>query len=151
MQGDRKPLSLVASPFYKRNAQFSPDSKWVAYHSNESGRFEIYVVPFPPGGGKWQISTSGGISPRWSNDGKELFYIGPDGQLMAATIAVSAGSLDAASPVALFQTRIIEGGSNSTAKHEYDVSADGRFLINVVPDEAAGAPLTLLQNWKRGR
>jgi eukaryotic-like serine/threonine-protein kinase len=112
MRGDRKPIPVVNSPFYEGNGEFSPDGRWVAYHSNESGRFEIYVVPFPAGGGKWQIST-GGISPRWRRDGKELFFIAPDGQMMAPTVSAAGTSFEAAPRVALFQTRIVGGGSAS--------------------------------------
>lgn len=142
-----KPVAIAHSPFTERGGHFSPDGRWVAYHSNESGRFEIYVVPFPDGSGKWQISTGGGIAPRWRRDGRELFFVGPDGRMMAATIAVSGTSLEAAAPLALFQTRIVGGGGNGFDKHEYAVSADGRFLINVPAGDSAAAPITLLQNW----
>jgi eukaryotic-like serine/threonine-protein kinase len=148
MQGDRKPVAVINSEFDERNPEFSPDGRWVAYHSNESGRFEIYVVPFPSGGGKWQVSTNGGISPRWRRDGKELFFIAPDGAMMAATVSASGASFDAAPPVALFQTRIVGGGSNFINKAQYAVSAAGRFLINVPAGEATTAPITLLMNWK---
>jgi Tol biopolymer transport system component len=148
MQGDRKPVSVVNSPFYEGNGQFSPDGRWVAYHSNESGRFETYVVPFPTGGGKWQISTAGGISPRWRRDGKELFFIAPDGHMMGATVTASGTSFEAAPPVTLFQTRIVGGGANSGNKHQYAVSADGRFLINVPARESIASPITLISNWK---
>ena len=105
-------------------------------------------MPFPAGGGKWQISTGGGISPRWRHDGKELFFTGPDGQMMAATVSASGASFEAAPPVALFQTRIVGGGTNSASKHQYAVSADGRFLINVPTGDPTTAPITLILNWK---
>ena len=89
--GEHKPFPFVNTSFDEALGQFSPDGRWVAYHSNESGRHEVYVQPFPGPGGKWQISTSGGIEPRWRRDGKELFYIAPDGKLMAAPIQ-SAGT-----------------------------------------------------------
>jgi eukaryotic-like serine/threonine-protein kinase len=148
MQGDRKPIAVVNSPFDERNGQFSPDGKWVAYQSNETGRIEIYVVPFPADAGKWQVSTNGGISPRWRHDGKELFFIAPDAKLMAVAASVSGASFDAAPPVALFQTRIAGGGLNYSNKPQYAVSADGRFLINVPAGEATAAPITLIMNWK---
>ena len=146
MQGDRKPVVVVNSAFYEGTGQFSPDGRWVAYISNESGRFEIFVVPFPAGGGKWQISTGGGVSPRWRHDGKELFFIGPDGQMMAATVSASGRSFEAAPPLSLFQSRIV-GGGTSNVKHQYAVSVDGRFLINVPASDSTTAPITLLQNW----
>jgi hypothetical protein len=107
----------------------------------------------PAGAGKWQISTGGGISPRWRHDGKELFFIGPDAQMMAATVSASGTSFEAASPVALFPTRIVGGGGTSGAvsKHQYAVSADGRFLINVPAGESTAAPITLILNWKPRR
>jgi len=106
MPGDREPVPIASSPFNESNGQFSPDGRWVAYYSSESGRGEIYVVPFPAGGGKWQISTAGGIWPRWSGGGKELFFMGPDGQMMVTTIRASGTSFEASPPVALFDTRL---------------------------------------------
>src|SRR5262249_2410861 len=81
--GERKPFQIVPSGTYISSVpQLSRDGRWVAYQSTESGRMEIYVVPFRDGGGKWQVSTSGGVSPRWRNDGKEIFYLGLNGMLM---------------------------------------------------------------------
>ena len=148
LQGDRKPVALLNSPFDEGNGQFSPDGRWMAYHSNESGRYEVYLVPFPAGGGKWPISTDGGISPRWRRDGKELFFLGPDGSMMAATVSTSGTFPEAAPPVKLFQTHIIGGGTNYNNKHQYAVSSDGRFLINVPFGDSVNRPITLLQNWK---
>src|SRR5262249_15240008 len=94
-------------PFLKtagilQNGQFSPDGKWVAYNSNETGRWEIYVTSFPEPHGKWQISSSGGEQPRWRGDSRELFYLSSDGRMMAVTINASSG-FSAGTPVALFQ------------------------------------------------
>ena len=147
MQGERKPITVANSPFSESNGQFSPDGRWVAYQSNESGRFEIYVVPFPPGGGKWQISTSGGVSPRWRHDGKELFFIGPDGLMMATTVSASGTAFETAPPVSLFQTRLDGSVIAGSTKHQYAVSSDGRFLINT-PSDSGGQPITLIQSWK---
>ena len=84
LEGDRRAFPVVQTSFEERDAQFSPDGKWIAYQSNESGRFEVYVQPFPGPGGKTQVSTGGGAQPRWQRDGRELFYIALDGQLHAA-------------------------------------------------------------------
>ena len=128
--------------------QFSPDGRWVAYQSNESGRFEIYVRPFPGPGGRATVSTSGGIHPRWSRDGKELFFLAPDGTLTSARIVVTGQTIEAGVPVALFQTRIVGGGGNLAGyRQQYDVAPDGRFLINVGL-ESDPPPITLLSNWK---
>jgi eukaryotic-like serine/threonine-protein kinase len=147
MTGERKPSRWLSTPFAESNGQFSPDGRWVAYQSNESGSFEIYVQPFPAASAKWQISTNGGTMPRWGSDGKELFFIGSDARLMAAAVTTSGAMLEAAPPVALFQTRIV-GGPGQVNKHQYAVGSDGRFLI-VEPAEASGTtPIMLILNWK---
>ena len=88
--GDRKPIPVVVSPFLELDPKFSPDGRFLAYQSNESGRFEIYVQTFPGAGGKWQVSTSGGVDASWRADGKELFYRAADQKLMA--VDIQAGS-----------------------------------------------------------
>ena len=129
-------------------AQFSPDGRWVAYQSNETGRYEIYVRPFPARGGAFPISTDGGVYPRWSRDGKELYFIAPDAKMMAVPIRGAATTVEADVPAMLFQTRRLGGGSNVIGRsHQYDVARDGRFLINVEVESNA-LPITLLMNWK---
>jgi hypothetical protein len=120
----------------------------VSYQSTESGRFEIYVRPFPGPGGQWQISTAGGIQARWRPDGKELYYIAPDGKLIAVPISVNGATLEPGGPISLFQTRIWGGGANATSRWQYDVAPDGRFLINVNTEATVTSPITLFQNWK---
>ena len=153
MEGDRKPFPFLKTNFDERRGQFSPDGRWVAYYSNESGRYEVYVRPFngpssASGGGasgQWQVSTSGGTFARWGPDGKELYYIAPDGKLMAVPVSAIGATFQPGTPVALFQTRIVGGGIPNSGV-QYDVSRDGRFLINTVLEDAA-SPITLLQNW----
>src|SRR5262249_30553790 len=126
--------------------QFSPDGKWIAFVSNESGRSEIYVQAFPVPGHRISISSNGGVQPRWR--GKELFYLALDGQLMAVPIQSPANEeLGGRAPMPLFATNI--GGSVQTNnRQQYDVSADGqRFLMNTILEEAA-APITLILNWR---
>jgi dipeptidyl aminopeptidase/acylaminoacyl peptidase len=148
--GERKPFPFVARSFSVGDCQFSPDGRWVAYQSNESGRYEICVQPFPGPGGKWQVSTGGGIEPRWRRDGKELFYIAPESKLMAAPIQSADQTLEAGAPVALFQTRIV-GGGTATTKPQYAVAPDGqRFLINITADESTASPITIVTNWTAG-
>jgi hypothetical protein len=106
------------------------------------------VRAFPGPGGQSQISTSGGIQTRWRRDGKELYYIAPDGKLMAVRITAKGAMLDAGIPVALFQTRIWGGGTNAFNRQQYDVAPDGRFLISVTPEDPMNTPITLLLNWK---
>ncbi len=128
------------------NAQFSPDGRWMAFASNETGSMEIYVSPFPSINGKWQVSSGGGQEPRWRQDGKELFYLSADGKMMATAVTTGA-SFKASSPVALFQTHRRLPVS-SLDDFSYDVSGDGqRFLIATKVDEANAAPLSVLLNW----
>jgi len=151
MDGEKKQFVFVNTPFEERLGQFSPDGRWVAYESNESGRFEIYVRPFPPQpSGQWrQVSALGGVSPRWRKDGKELYYIAPDGTLMAVPITVNGPSLEPGTPLALFQTRIVGRGINNFAfRQQYDVAVNGQFLINVTTEDAVNSSITLLLNWK---
>jgi Tol biopolymer transport system component len=144
MSGDRKPIAIANTTFDELQGQFSPDGRWVAYQSNVDGPFDIYVQPFPGPGGKRKISTAGGTEPRWRADGQELFFIAPDAKLMAVSVRTSGSTFEAGSPTALFQTRIAVTGN---FRQEYDVSRDGRFLINTVLDDAP-SPITLLLNWK---
>ena len=143
----------VPSVFLKTDAnevwgQFSPDGRWVAYQSNETGRYEIYVRPFPAGRQSFPISTGGGVYPRWSRDGKELYFIAPDAKLMVASIQHASLPIDVGEPAPLFQTQRLGGGVNVIAHgHQYDVARDGRFLINVDAEPYA-PPITLLLNWK---
>jgi hypothetical protein len=93
------------------------------------------------------VSTAGGIYPRWRPDGKELYYLGPNGQMMAAPFTVSGTTIEPGAPAALFPTRVYGGGADTGQGRQYDVARDGRFLINTVLDTAA-SPITILQNWK---
>ncbi len=143
---DRKPLVIVNTLFDERNGQFSPDGRWVAYETNESGRFEIEVQPFPNPSGKWQVSTNGGVQPRWRPDGKELYFISPDGKMMAASIAASGATFAAATPVALFPTQL--ASSVVAPKQQYAVSRDGRFLLDQLMESPGNRPITLILNWR---
>lgn len=174
--GDPTPSVLLKTPFQDTYGAFSPDGRWVAYHWNASGRNEIYLRRFVPpspqastfasatadksadkpgaagtptgaAGGQWQVSTAGGIMARWRPDGKELYYLNPEGAKMAAPIAVVGNALEPGAPVVLFPTRIVGGGVEVQVGRQYDVAPDGRFLINMELPGAA-APITLIQNWK---
>jgi eukaryotic-like serine/threonine-protein kinase len=149
MAGEQKPLPLVLTSFDERDAQFSPDGKWIAYGSNESGRFEIYVQPFPGPGTKWPISTNGGAQARWRRDGKELFYVTLDGRLAAVPINLDPNTqtVGAGEPTFLFTARI--GSAVPTIdRHEYMVSADGkRFLLNTLTGESS-SPVTIVLNFR---
>jgi Tol biopolymer transport system component len=129
-------------------AQFSPDGRWVAYQTNESRRFEIVVQQFPKATERFPVSTAGGISPRWRADGRELYFIAPDGKLMAVPVTPTSSKFEGGKPVALFPTRIAGGGTVATNRPQYAVSKDGRFLINQRLEESTNTPITLLLNWK---
>ncbi len=144
---DRKPFPFLKTPFNELDGHFSPDVRWMAYQSNESGKNEVYVRPIAGTGGKWKISSGGGIQPRWRRDGKELFYLSPEGKVMAAE--VRAGSaFDAGIPRSLFD---LPSGSAEFERLDYDVSADGqRFLVNAPAGKKAPSSITLVQNWTAG-
>ncbi len=143
---DRQARPLLQSPWLVRNAQFSPNGKFVAYSTNDTGNWEVYVSPFPGFGSKWQVSRGGGEEPRWRRDGKELFYLAPDGSLMAAEVNTSAG-FDAGSPSVLFVTHPRQPLS-AMDFFSYDVTADGqKFLVNTKVDTSSSAPLSVILNW----
>ena len=143
---ERVAKPLLQEKWTARNAQFSPDGRWVAYASNETGNMEIYVSSFPNGNGKWQVSSAGGQEPRWRQDGKELFYLSAEGKMMAVAVKTGSG-FESGSPVALFQTHRRQPVSAQDFS-SYDVSGDGqRFLILTKVDEAKAAPLSILLNW----
>ena len=145
--GGEKPFPVVRSPYEDLNPQFSPDGKWIAYQSNESSRYEVYLRPFGDSGALVPVSTNGATQPRWRRDGKELFYLGLDRRLMAVPIAFSSNgrSVDVGTPAPLFQTKI---GGPGISQREYEVSSDGqRFLIDVAIEDAP-APIILIQNWR---
>jgi Tol biopolymer transport system component len=146
---DLKARAFLAPPGIIRNSQFSPDGKWVAYASNESGKFEIYVTSFPGAQGKWQVSSAGGTQPRWRGDTKELFYIASDGKIMAAPVNIG-DTFDAGVPTALFQAHAREFFATSE-QVSYDVSKDGqRFLINTQVKNADTQPMSVILNWDAG-
>src|SRR2546425_4342176 len=108
LKGDRQPFPVVRTEFEERDGQFSPDGKWIAYQSNSSRRFEIYVQPFPGPGASSLISTNGGVQVRWRRDGKELFYISLDGRLVAVPFGGGSSGqvVEIGSAIPLFPTRI---------------------------------------------
>jgi Tol biopolymer transport system component len=149
LDGDRKPFVVANTPFEERDAQFSPDGKWIAYASNESGRMEIYIQGFPQPGQKFQVSTTGGTQPRWRHDGRELFFVGAGGAMMASSVNAKGGTtIDTGAPAVLFPARLFpaQGG---LLRHQYAVNADGsRFLLNAVAESTANAPITVIANWR---
>jgi Tol biopolymer transport system component len=135
-----KPFQWWDTPFRKVLAKFSPDGRWVAFQSNESGRSEIYVAPFPGPGGKRRISTSGGTFSRWRADGKEIFYLS-NGTLMAAEVSIKSGDIEVG-PIRSLRIPV------TWPHYKYDVSADGQRVLVAAPrEQKSSTPLTLVQNW----
>jgi serine/threonine protein kinase len=135
------PIPIANGPSEELYGQFSPDGKWVAYETSESGRSEIVVQGFPNASSPSQVSNQGGTQPRWSRDGKELYFIGLDFKMMAVGIKISGSSLESTTPTPLFQTRV-----SLVPKHQYSVSSDGRFLVNELVE--SDTPISLILNWR---
>jgi Tol biopolymer transport system component len=143
---DRKATPFIQTPFNEILGRFSPDGRWIAYVSNESGREEVYVVPFPGPGGKWQISTTGGRAPAWTRGGREIVYEAPGDEIMAVEVR-TAPTFQAGIPKALFKTHL-----RPPPGRQFDVTPDGeRFLVNLRPGDQVSDPVTLVQNWAAGR
>jgi len=140
-----RPIQFLKASSTLKTGRFSPDGKWVAYSSNESGRWEIYVTSFPDAHGKWQVSNAGGDQPKWRGDGKELFYLSNDSRIMAVPVKTGA-NFDAGSPTALFQANPHEIVATSV-QFSYDASPDGqRFLIDTQL-KTAMTPMLVVLNW----
>jgi Tol biopolymer transport system component len=145
MTGDRKPVPYLETPFDKFQGQFSPDGRWMAYVSDESGRWEIYLQPIPATGGKWLVSNAGGTQPRWRRDGKELFYLSSELKIMAVEVNL-AKTPELSAPRALFPVRIVQNGIGTD---EFVVSPDGqRFLATAATTSTVAQPLTVVLNWQ---
>ena len=155
LAGDRKPFPVLQTPFGESHPQISPDGKWFAYYSNETGRAEVYVQSFPPGAGKWQISSSGGQFARWRRDGRELFYMDAQsfGKIVAVGINATGSKFEYAVPRPLFDSGYINLNFGHAANwNTFAVSADGqRFLIprpeSSFAAELANTPITVVLNW----
>lgn len=146
LAGDRKPRPVVASRFTEGRAQLSPDGRWLAYQSDESGRAEVYVVSYPQGAGKWQVSTNGGADPYWSHAGNELFYLSGDGRLMSVPTPVGS-SFTPGTPNALFRVQVEQG----TRRNVYCPSPDGKKFLFLVPAGQNQTPMTAIVNWRGNR
>jgi hypothetical protein len=148
----RDAIPLVVTDADELPAVFSPDAKWIAYSSDETGRREVYVRDFAPdrvpavGLVKIRISTNGGDKPRWRRDGTELYYIAPDGRLMTVSVKRTP-TFSAAAPAALFEVRV----RNSVTFFPYQVADNGRFLVDLLdsPSSEMKSGMTVVLNWMR--
>ena len=139
--GDHKAYPFIQSTFSAREASFSPDGKWLAYCSNESGEYRVYVVPFPGPGGKWQVSLGDGRGPLWRRDGKEIFYLSADNKLMAAKVETSGSSFSTEGAHVLFDSH------SYGVFGRYDASADGQRFVVVYEGNRPSTTLTTVVNW----
>jgi Tol biopolymer transport system component/predicted Ser/Thr protein kinase len=146
LSGSAKPYQFLHSEFREIQARISPDSRWVAYVSDRTGREEVYVTSFPTAGSQTQISTTGGRFPTWSRDGRELFYLAPDRSLMAVSVK-SAASFEAGIAKRLFEVPFANYGANTS---RFDVSRDGRFLMPVELDNGTRQAVSVVVNWTAG-
>jgi serine/threonine protein kinase/Tol biopolymer transport system component len=161
MDGDRKPIPFLTTSADESRARFSPDAKWIAYTSNESGRYEVYLQPFPPTGAMWRLSTNGGAEPYWRSDGRELFYVSNDspanlaaGPINPTMMAVSI-RLDTNPQIGvsqeLFEMPKGSGGLGVDSANQYSITPDGqRFLINVPVDQSSASAdpaIVVIFNW----
>ena len=137
--GDRQPFPYVQTEFQETRPRLSPDGRWLAYQSNDSKRNEVYVVSFPQPVEKWQLSTDGGQAPTWSRDGRELYYYGANGKIMAVDIKPGP-RFQYGVPRALFEARI-------HASDVIEVNKEGRFLLGALVEHEASTPMTVVLNW----
>jgi serine/threonine protein kinase len=142
LEGERNPRPFLKTQFTEDQAVISPDGKWVAYKSNESGREEVYVATFPQLSGKWQVSVDGGAEPQWRRDGKELFFTDAGRKLMAAVVKTSTGAFETDVPKLLFETQLI----NVPGRNRFVVTGDGQQFV-VITRLSAPAPINVVLNW----
>ncbi len=145
--GDRKPFPFLQTKYMEGHGRFSPDGRWIAYESNESGNYQIYLSPFPGGGGKYQVSQGGGVQPEWNHDGSKLYYLAPVGKLMEASVKEEGSAVEIGTPREIFQEPLASSGPAGIA---YSVAPDGkRFLVDKA-EQGNSPPLTLVTNWTAG-
>jgi Tol biopolymer transport system component len=142
LSGKGEPTSILRTEFGEQNAAVSPDGRYIAYESDESGRIEIYVSPFPVASRKWQVSPSGGERPAWRRDGREIVYLAPDNRLTATEVALSPTDFQAGATTPLFPIQPQRPGNL------FNMTPDGRrFIVNMSVVEQNSLPLTLLLPW----
>jgi hypothetical protein len=142
LTGERKPQELLKTDYSKDEPHVSPDQRWVAYGANQSGRWEVYTAAFPSFSDRRPLSKYGGAQPRWRKDGRELYYVAPDGKMMVVEVKTGV-TLEASSPRELFQTPI----RLDPTIDQYAVTGDGRRFLIVEPLGDAARPMTVVLNW----
>jgi len=151
LSGDAEPRALISTAADEVQAQLSPDERWIAYCSDESGQYEVYVRSFPSSEGRWQVSAAGGYEPRWRKDGKEIFYLAADRKLMAVPVRARGPTFEVGAATALFEAPVrgfLQGWENS---NRYDVTPDGqRFIINAPTEGVASSSMVAVIDWAAG-
>jgi dipeptidyl aminopeptidase/acylaminoacyl peptidase len=143
--GDQKPFPFLQTEANERNAKFSPNGRWIAYTSDESGINQVYVQSFPDSGGKRQVSTNGGYHVAWRRDGKEIFYVASDKKMIAVDVKTDGPTLEVGTPKALFDLRV---PSFNSAQAQFAVAADGQeFLVANTAGEITSMPINVVLNW----
>jgi Tol biopolymer transport system component len=152
LSGGRKPFSYLATPFHERQAKFVPAGggtpQWLAYVSDETGADEVYVQSFPVPDTKLRISPNGGVQPRWRRDAKELFYLSPDGSIMAVPVSITATGLQAGTPVALCKPPMAP--LPAIFASVFEVAADGQRFLILAPSDADAPGVNVVVNWQAG-
>ena len=153
VDGERTPSVFLKTPFTETQAKFSPDVRWMAYASDESGRMEVYVRPFPQGDGKWKVSINGGDLPQWRSDGKEIFFTSPS-QVGAVTVAAVGDRLEFGKPTPLFSMRspgtngvLEQYATSGNSGRRWDILPDGRFVMARGADVSSTREIVLVQHW----
>jgi dipeptidyl aminopeptidase/acylaminoacyl peptidase len=144
--GDRVAQLMADTPYVEDQSQVSPDGRWIAFNSDESGRWEVYVARFPDVTDRRQVSSAGGVQPRWRRDSGELYYLSLDGVVMAAAVEAGGRENRLGAPRALFRTQV----SPSPNVPQYDVTADGQRFLVLEPARSGGEPVTFVLNWTSG-
>ena len=147
--GDKKPFPFLETSFIETRGRFSPDGRWIAYASDESGQFEIYVARFPEPGERQRVSTAGGLWPRWRRDGREIVYLAPDNTLTVAPVNGTGERFETLAARPLFPVR--PRPMVTLGDYPYDISADGqRFLVDTLVEDTTSSPITIVVNWTAG-
>lgn len=146
-RAERKPEPYLRTPFNEHHGHLSPDGRWMAYASDESGGWEVYIRAFPARGARWQVSTNGGVEPRWRPDGQELFYVSSSGVMMAVALGFDGVMVQPATARALFSARFAVFGADMWRPVYAPGDGGRRFLVNVVVEHTAPSPVTMVLNW----
>jgi Tol biopolymer transport system component len=146
--GERKPMPLLQTTFIEAQARFSPNGRWIAYISNETGQFEVYVESFPATGAKLAISIGGGSQPQWRTDGKELYYYAPNRKLMAVEVNGDGPTFKVGEARPLFEIRVFANDQSFPGNGYYTVTHDGkRFLVSSLPEAPQRQQINVIVNW----